>query len=31
MEAFEDLRIWQDAQDLGISIYLLMKDNKDWG
>ena len=31
MKAFEDLRIWQDAQALAVDVYLLFKDNKDYG
>ena len=31
MKAFEDLRIWQDAQALAIDVYLMFKDNKDYG
>ena len=31
MQAFEDLRIWQDAQSVALQIYSLFKDNKDYG
>ena len=31
MQAFEDLRIWQDAQNIALQIYSLFKDNKDYG
>ena len=31
MQAFEDLRIWQDAQNIALQIYSLFKDNKDFG
>ena len=31
MKAFEDLRIWQDAQLLAVEVYLMFKDNKDFG
>ena len=31
MKAFEDLRIWQDAQAIALDIYRLFKDNKDYG
>ena len=31
MKAFEDLRIWQDAQTLAVDIYVMFKDNKDYG
>ena len=31
MKAFEDLRIWQDAQTLALDIYKLFMDNKDYG
>lgn len=31
MKAFEDLRIWQDAQTIALEIYKLFKDNKGFG
>lgn len=31
MQAFEDLRIWQDAQNIALQIYSLFKNNKDFG
>ena len=31
MRPFEELRIWQDAQDIALAIYALQKDNKDYG
>ena len=31
MKAFEDLRIWQDAQEIALEIYEMFKDNKDYG
>ena len=31
MAYFEDLEVWQDAKALTISIYQLMKDNRDYG
>lgn len=31
MQAVEDLRIWQDAQNIALQIYSLFKDNKDYG
>ena len=31
MKAFEDLRIWQDAQTIALDIYKLFKGNKDYG
>ena len=31
MKAFEDLRIWQDAQEVALEIYEMFKDNKDYG
>ena len=31
MKAFEDLRIWQDAQTLAVDVYVMFKDNKDFG
>lgn len=31
MQAFEDLRTWQDAQNIALQIYSLSKDNKDYG
>ena len=31
MKAFEDLRIWQDAQEIALEIYEMFKDNKDFG
>ena len=31
MKAFEDLRIWQDAQTIALEIYQMFKDVKDYG
>ena len=31
MKAFEDLRIWKDAQEVALEIYELFKDVKDYG
>ena len=31
MRAFEDLRIWKDAQSVALEIYEMFKDNKDYG
>ena len=31
IQRFEDLIAWQKAQDLGVDIYFLFKDNKDFG
>lgn len=31
MAYFEDLEVWQEAKTLTISIYQLMKDNRDYG
>ncbi len=31
MKAFEDLRIWQDAQEIALEIYEMFKDIKDFG
>ncbi|MCQ2305727.1 MAG: four helix bundle protein [Bacteroidales bacterium] len=31
MHIFEELKIWQNAQSLAVDVYLLFKDNKDWG
>ena len=31
MKAFEDLRIWQDAQEIALEIYEIFKDIKDFG
>ena len=31
MRPFEELSIWQDAQDIALAIYALQKDNKDYG
>lgn len=31
MSKFEDLIIWQDAKSLALTVYQLMKDNKDFG
>ena len=31
MKAFEELRIWQDAQDVALEIYEMFKDNNDYG
>ena len=31
MKAFEDLRIWQDAQNIVLEIYEMFKDIKDYG
>lgn len=31
MRPFEELRIWQDAQEIALAIYTLLKDNKDYG
>ena len=31
MKAFEDLRIWQDAQETALEIYEMFKDIKDFG
>ncbi len=30
MKAFEDLRIWQDAQSFAVEVYSMFKDNKDY-
>ena len=31
MRPFEELRIWQDAQETALAVYALLKDNKDYG
>ena len=31
MQAYEELRIWKDAQNIALKIYGLFKDNKDYG
>ena len=31
MKAFEELRIWKEAQDVALAIYKLFKENKDYG
>ena len=31
LKAFEDLRIWKDAQEVALEIYELFKDVKDYG
>ena len=31
MKAFEDLRIWQDAQEIALEVYEMFKDIKDFG
>jgi four helix bundle protein len=31
VKRFEDLLIWQKAQDLAVSVYRLHRDNRDWG
>ena len=31
MRPFEELRIWQDAQEIALAVYALQKDNKDYG
>ena len=31
MRPFEELRIWQDAQEIALAVYALLKDNKDYG
>ena len=31
MNIFENLEVWRDSQDLLVDVYLLFKDNKDWG
>ena len=31
MRPFEELRIWQDAQEIALAIYALLNDNKDYG
>ncbi len=31
MRPFEELRIWQDAQEIALAVYALLNDNKDYG
>ncbi len=31
MKAFEDLRIWQDAQSLAVEVYSMFKEIRDYG
>ena len=31
MRPFEELRIWQDSQEIALAVYALLKDNKDYG
>ena len=31
MRPFEELRIWQDAQEIALAVYALLDDNKDYG
>ena len=31
MRPFEELRIWQDAQEIALAVYALLKDNKNYG
>ena len=31
MHAFEELLVWQNAQELTVEIYKLLRDNKDYG
>ena len=30
-QRFEDLEVWQDARKFIADIYLIFKDNRDWG